>query len=76
MPRSRTAERRRPARPKARPAGPLFIVLTLVVVVLLAANLIAFYALHPPPAVTLVVLIVLGLALFALGRYRRRTLER
>ncbi len=59
-----------------RPAGPIFIALTLLVVVLLAANLVAFYTLHPPPAVTLLVLIVLGLALFGLGRYRRRTLER
>lgn len=50
--------------------------LTLLVVVLLAANLVAFYALHPPPEVTLLVLVALGLALFGLGRYRRRTLER
>jgi len=76
MPASRSAQRRaRPTRRKAQPAGPVFTALTLLVVILLAANLIAFYALHPPPAVTVLGLVVLGLALLLLGRYRRRSLE-
>lgn len=80
MPRSRPAQRdhRRNGRKGkvVRPAGPIFIALTLLVVLLLAANLIAFYVLHAPPAVTLAVLAILGLTLLGLGRYRRKTIER
>jgi lipopolysaccharide export LptBFGC system permease protein LptF len=65
-------EKRRPVRP----AGPIFIALTLLVVVLLAANLFAFYVLHPPPAVSLLALVALGLALYLLSRYRRQTIDR
>jgi hypothetical protein len=50
----------------------LFMGLTLLIVVLLGANLVAFYTLRPPPIVSLGVLVVLGGALFAMQRLRNR----
>jgi len=49
----------------------LFNGLVVLVVVLLAANLLAYYVLHPPAVVTVLGLVVLGAALWALGRYGR-----
>jgi len=50
----------------------LFIGFTLLIVVLLGANLVAFYTLRPPPIVSLGVLLILGGALFGMQRLRSR----
>ena len=61
------AEAERPSR--------LFIAFTLLIVVLLGANLVAFYTLHPPPIVSLGALVVLGGTLFLMQRLRNRAMR-
>ena len=67
-------ERRRRAEAAAELQRPskLFIGLTLLIVVLLGVNLVVFYTLRPPPIVSVAVLLVLGVALYVMGRMRRR----
>lgn len=63
---------RRDATVAAERPSKVFIGLTLLIVVLLGVNLVAFYTLRPPPIVSLGVLVVLGGALFAMQRLRNR----
>jgi CHASE2 domain-containing sensor protein len=65
-------ERRRRTDAAAERPSRVFIALTLLIVVLLGANLVAFYTLHPPPIISLGVLVVLGGALFGMQRLRNR----